>query len=54
MAWFGVAVTSKHILFYCTALQMGSYLSGRALATKKWYEEKFDGEQRNGLIPFIF
>ena len=53
MAWFGIGTISKHSLFYMTAGQMTSYLIGRALATKEWYEKKFDGQFRNALIPFI-
>eukprot|EP01084_Bolivina_argentea_P271509 462040_1 len=53
MAWFGIATTSKHLLFFMTALNMSSYLSGRSLATKEWYEKRFVGQTRNAILPFV-
>ena len=55
IAWYGIAITSKHLNFYLMAGSYTSYLIGRAIATKEWYIKKFKDRcpNRNAIIPFV-
>ena len=57
IAWFGIALATQQLNAVLVACGMTSYLSGRAIATTRWYKEKFGAKwptQRRNLIPFVF
>lgn len=56
-AWFGIALCCQQLNAVLVALGMGSYLSGRAVATTAWYKERFGKawpEERRHLVPYVF
>ena len=56
-AWLGIALAAQQLNALLVALGMASYLSGRAMATTRWYQEKFGKdfpEDRRHLVPFLF
>ena len=57
VAWVGIALCTQQLNALLAAAGMASYLSGRAVATTRWYQDKF-GEawpsSRRHLIPGIF
>jgi len=56
VAWFGVACVSQQLNVLLVAAGMTSYLSGRAVATTRWYQSKFADypAERRHLVPFLF
>ena len=57
VAWFGLALATQQLNAYLTAAGMASYLAGRAVASTRFYRERF-GEgypaSRRHLVPFVF
>lgn len=56
-AWCGIALATQQLNACLVALGMASYLSGRAMATTRWYKDKFGKEwpeERRHLVPFVF
>ena len=56
LAWFGLALMSRHLFTWLTVFGMASYLVVRSLKTLSWYQQKFPGfpRDRKALIPFVF
>lgn len=57
IAWFGIALAAQQLNAVLAACGMTSYLSGRAIATTRWYEQKFGKlwpKDRKNLVPFVF
>lgn len=57
LAWFGIVACAQQLNVLLVALGMSSYLSGRAVATTRWYEKKFGDKWPKGrrhLVPFLF
>ena len=57
LAWVGIALCCQQLNAVLVALGMGSYLSGRAVATTAWYKERFGKawpEERRHLVPYVF
>jgi len=56
LVWFGIAVASQQVGALGTAVGMSSYLTGRALATRKWYIAKMADypRDRKAILPFLF
>jgi hypothetical protein len=57
IAWFGIALAAQQLNAVLVACGMTSYLSGRAIATTRWYKDKFGDKwpaQRKNLVPFVF
>lgn len=56
MAWFGMALAAQQINALLVACTMSSYLGGRAVATSKWYQDRFDDwpAERKHIVPFVF
>merc|ERR1712070_821433 len=57
LAWIGIALSTQQLNAFLAAAGMASYLSGRAVATSRWYQSKFGNDwpvQRRHLVPFIF
>lgn len=56
LAWFGLALMSRHLFTWLTVLGMASYLALRSLKTLSWYQQKFPDfpRDRKALIPFAF
>ena len=55
IAWFGVAVVSKHLMLFLHTLTMTGYLIGRSKKTKEWYSKQFGAKcpDRKAIIPFL-
>ena len=55
VGWYGVASMSKHLNYYLMAGCYTSYLTGRAIATKDWYEKEFKEKcpNRYAIVPFV-
>jgi len=55
MSWIGMAVTSRHLIFYSSIVSMVGYLCGRSQTTKEWYLKKFADKcpDRKAIIPFL-
>ena len=57
IAWLGVALASQQLNAVLVAAGMASYLSGRAVASTRWYKGKFGDAYPSGrrhMVPFIF
>jgi len=56
VAWLGIAFVTQHLNSFFVVGDMLSYLSGRSIATTRWYNAKFENypAERKNLIPFIF
>lgn len=56
IAWLGLACVTQHLNALLTFADMCSYLSGRSIATTRWYRSKFDNypKERKHLVPLIF
>ena len=57
VAWLGVALVAQQLNALLVFAGMASYLSGRAVATTRWYRAKFGDAwpaRRRHLVPFIF
>ena len=57
-AWFGLAIVAQQLNVCLVFAGMASYLSGRAVATTKWYRQQF-GEaavplSKRHLVPYVF
>merc|ERR1740123_419110 len=55
VAWLGMAVVSKHLMFYVNMLGMTGYLIGRSKKTKEWYTKQFGAKcpNRKAIIPLL-
>lgn len=56
-AWLGVALVAQQLNALLVFGGMASYLSGRAVATTRWYVARFGKAwpvRRRHLVPFIF
>mmetsp|Transcript_30932 Transcript_30932/g.79861 ORF Transcript_30932/g.79861 Transcript_30932/m.79861 type:complete len:311 (+) Transcript_30932:244-1176(+) len=55
LGWYGIVLASQQIGALGVAVGMTSYLTGRAIATQKWYKAKLDDypTNRKAIIPFI-
>ena len=57
LAWLGVALAAQQLNALLVACGMASYLSGRAVASTRWYRQRF-GEaypaSRKHIVPFVF
>lgn len=54
IGWYGMGIVSKHLTFHLMSASYTSYLVGRAIATKEWYEKKFDPcPDRSAIFPMI-
>lgn len=53
LAWFGIALLSRHLFVYLAFLGMFGYLLARSLKTLAWYRAKFPHfpRERKALIP---
>lgn len=56
VAWLGIACTAQQLNAFLSVGDMLSYLSGRSVATTRWYKTKFSDypTDRKHLIPFVF
>jgi len=57
IAWLGIALATQQLNAVLVSGGMASYLTGRSVATTRWYKEKFGKawpESRKNLIPFVF
>lgn len=54
--FFGLAFISQTLYAFSLAFGTLLYLTGRSIATMKWYESKFDDFPRNikALVPYLF
>merc|ERR1712130_812956 len=55
IAWFGLAIVSKHLIIFAHTWTMFGYLVGRSKKTKEWYAKQFGSKccQRKAIIPFL-
>ena len=56
-AWLGVALVAQQLNALLVFAGLASYLSGRAVATTRWYRTKFGKAwpaHRRHLVPFVF
>ena len=57
VAWLGIAMCAQQLNALLVAAGMASYLSGRAIATTRWYTKRFGDKwpkARRHLVPFLF
>jgi very-long-chain enoyl-CoA reductase len=58
VAFLGIALSSQSIHTLLIALGMGSYLSGRAVLTRRFYHKTFSKKEwsrdKKAIIPFVF
>ena len=57
VAWLGVALAAQQLNALLVAGGMASYLSGRAVASTRWYKQRFGKAypaSRKHMVPFVF
>ena len=56
IAWYGMAVSCRHLCVYLAWLTMVSYLAGRSHQTQLWYQKKIENfpKDRRNLFPGIY
>eukprot|EP00931_Biecheleriopsis_adriatica_P026443 TRINITY_DN16098_c0_g1_i1.p1 TRINITY_DN16098_c0_g1~~TRINITY_DN16098_c0_g1_i1.p1 ORF type:complete len:271 (-),score=43.80 TRINITY_DN16098_c0_g1_i1:209-994(-) len=56
VAWLGLACVTQQLNAFLAVTGMVSYLSGRSVATTRWYKSKFATYplERRHLFPFLF
>ena len=55
VAWFGIALMSRHLGAFLVLVFIIAYLSARAMRTLAWYREKFADypAERKAIFPYI-